>query len=129
MILPPDASPTSRTASAAKSAASPPGTEIDPELSTLPPISVAKSFALIEPKFITDASESPLKDIFPDKNAESAISRVEAINAWTFTLESLPKIMPLGLIKYKCPVALSVPKISEGFAPMTRDNMAESIFG
>ena len=99
VILPPDASPTSITAFAAKRAASPPGTEIEPELSTFPPIRVAKSLALIEPKFITAASESPWKEIFPDKNAESAISRVEAIKAWTFTLESFPKSMPFGLTR------------------------------
>ena len=79
VILPPAASPTSRVASAARRAASPPEEVMEPALETLPPMRAAKLLALIEPRLMTAASESPVNDILPERNAESAISRVEAI--------------------------------------------------
>ena len=99
VILPPDASPISRVASPAKRAAAPPGAERVPAFSKSPPIKAANSLALMEPRFITLASESPVKDRFPDRKSESARSKVEAIRACTLTWASSPKRMPLGLIR------------------------------
>ena len=99
VIFPPAASPTSKTASPESKATFPPGAVIEPELSTFPPMRAANSSALIEPRFITEASESPLKEILPERNAESAISREDAINAWTSIWASEPNKIPFGLIK------------------------------
>ena len=43
----------------------------------------------------------------------------------TFKLEFSPKIIPLGLIKYKlaAPLTPNVPKIFEGLLPVTREKI------
>ena len=81
VILPPLASPISKVASPARRAADPPETVRAPAFSKSPPIRAVNSSALIEPRFITLASEFPSKARFPERKSESARSKVEAIKA------------------------------------------------
>ena len=47
-------------------------------------------------------------------------SRVEATKPPTFTCAPRPNRMPLGLIRYTCPLAVMRPKMADGSLPTTR---------
>nr|WP_231587165.1 hypothetical protein [Methylophilus sp. TWE2] len=86
--------------------------------------------ALRVPKLVMLASELPKKFIAPpSRNSLSFTSRVLAINAAVLMVAPLPTRIPLGLMRYTCPLELSVPRISEGLPPTTRFNTAEDALG